>query len=113
MGTAHPGGPFYQGDKYIVLCIRDQFDNTPLKMPGKSRLAGSLENPNPPAEAKPIEATRTTNPNQDEASNPAIARCISLGNIYEDGKCTFPGGTMCDVWEFYRGNCVLAGKRYG
>ena len=40
MGTAHPGRPFYQGDKYIVLCIRDQFDKTPLKLPEESKRAG-------------------------------------------------------------------------
>jgi hypothetical protein len=35
-GNAHPGGPFYQGDKHIVLCIRDTFEKTPLKLPVKS-----------------------------------------------------------------------------
>jgi hypothetical protein len=32
-GNAHPGGPFYLGDKYMVLCIRDQYGNTPLNVP--------------------------------------------------------------------------------
>jgi hypothetical protein len=32
-GNAHPGGPFYQGDKNIVLCIRDNYGKTPLKLP--------------------------------------------------------------------------------
>ena len=32
-GNAHPGGPFYLGDKYIVLCIRDRYGNTPLNVP--------------------------------------------------------------------------------
>ena len=32
-GNAHPGGPFYQGDKHIVICIRDTYQKTPLKMP--------------------------------------------------------------------------------
>ncbi|MFA6373193.1 MAG: rhodanese-like domain-containing protein [Methanothrix sp.] len=32
-GNMHPGGPFYQGDKHIVLCIRDKYGKTPLKMP--------------------------------------------------------------------------------
>jgi phosphate binding protein len=32
-GNAHPGGPFFQGDKHIVLCIRDKFVKTPLKQP--------------------------------------------------------------------------------
>ncbi|MFZ2472626.1 MAG: transglutaminase family protein [Methanothrix sp.] len=32
-GNAHPGGPFYLGDKYMVLCIRDQYGNTQLNVP--------------------------------------------------------------------------------
>jgi tetratricopeptide (TPR) repeat protein len=32
-GNAHPGGPFYQGDKHIVLCLRDSYEKTPLKLP--------------------------------------------------------------------------------
>ncbi len=32
-GNAHPGGPFFQGDKHIVLCMRDRFGKTPLKLP--------------------------------------------------------------------------------
>ncbi|AEB68868.1 transglutaminase-like domain-containing protein [Methanothrix soehngenii] len=32
-GSAHPGGPFYQGDKHIVLCVRDKVLKTPLRMP--------------------------------------------------------------------------------
>jgi len=32
-GNAHPGGPFYVGDKYMVLCIRDHYENTPLNVP--------------------------------------------------------------------------------
>jgi hypothetical protein len=35
-GNTHPGGPFYQGDKHIVLSIRDIFVKTPLKLPEKS-----------------------------------------------------------------------------
>jgi transglutaminase-like putative cysteine protease len=32
-GNTHPGGPFFQGDKHIVLCIRDRFVKTPLNLP--------------------------------------------------------------------------------
>jgi hypothetical protein len=35
-GNAHPGGPFYQGERHYVLCIRDKFEKTPLKLPVKS-----------------------------------------------------------------------------
>ncbi len=31
-GNTHPGGPFYQGDKHIVLCIRDRYEKTALKL---------------------------------------------------------------------------------
>jgi hypothetical protein len=31
-GNTHPGGPFYQGDKHIVLCIRDRYKKTALKL---------------------------------------------------------------------------------
>jgi len=36
-GNAHPGGPFFQGDKHIVLCVRDRFIKTPLKLPESPR----------------------------------------------------------------------------
>jgi len=32
-GNMHPGGPFYHGDKYVVLCIRDDYGKTPLNLP--------------------------------------------------------------------------------
>ena len=32
-GIAHPGGPFFQGDKHIVLYIRDLYGKTVLKLP--------------------------------------------------------------------------------
>ena len=35
-GSAHPGGPFYQGDKHIVLCVRDKVLKTPMRLPEKS-----------------------------------------------------------------------------
>ena len=38
-GNTHPGGPFYQGDKCIVLCIRDRFGLTPLKIPDEKENA--------------------------------------------------------------------------
>ena len=37
-GSTHPGGPFYQGDKHIVLSIRDTFVKTPLILPEKSNM---------------------------------------------------------------------------
>jgi len=34
--NTHPGGPFFQGDKHIVLSIRDKFVKSPLKPPEKT-----------------------------------------------------------------------------
>jgi hypothetical protein len=48
--------------------------------------------------------------NGNQANDRAIALCIKRGNIYENGKCTFPGGSSCDVWDFYAGDCILSGK---
>ena len=44
-GNAHPGGPFFQGDKHIVLCIRDKYGKTPLKMPEISNKLGPSSAP--------------------------------------------------------------------
>jgi 3-mercaptopyruvate sulfurtransferase SseA len=35
-GNTHPGGPFFQGDKHIVLNIQDKYEKTPLKLSVKS-----------------------------------------------------------------------------
>jgi WD40 repeat protein len=32
-GNAHPGGPFFQGDKHIVLCLRDKYGKSPIRLP--------------------------------------------------------------------------------
>jgi tetratricopeptide (TPR) repeat protein len=36
-GTAHPGGPFYQGNKHIIVCAREQFGKTSLKLSSKKK----------------------------------------------------------------------------
>lgn len=54
-GNTHPGGPFYQGDKHIVLRIRDSFVKTPLKLPEISnnspRLVSLTSDKSPPQNA--------------------------------------------------------------
>ena len=60
--------------------------------------------------SKPVYSVSIGRSNGDETTDPAIAFCIKRGNIYENGKCTFPGGSSCDVWDFYRGDCILTGK---
>lgn len=35
-GNAHPGGPFYPGDKHFIICIRDTYSKTSLMLPEKT-----------------------------------------------------------------------------
>jgi hypothetical protein len=35
IGSFHPGGPFYPGDTHYIICIRDTYGKTPLKLPEK------------------------------------------------------------------------------
>ncbi|MFA6371355.1 MAG: transglutaminase domain-containing protein [Methanothrix sp.] len=35
--NARPGGPFFQGDKHIVICIRDRYEKTALKLSEQSQ----------------------------------------------------------------------------
>ncbi len=48
--------------------------------------------------------------------NPAATYCKNMNNTYEirtapDGSqygvCILPGGTVCDEWEYFRGNCTV------
>jgi hypothetical protein len=60
-GNTHPGGPFYQGDKHIVLCIRDSYKKTPLKLPDSySVLADVPSSPSYATENATINATMNT-----------------------------------------------------
>ncbi|MBX3191799.1 MAG: DUF333 domain-containing protein [Labilithrix sp.] len=38
-------------------------------------------------------------------ANPASVYCASLGYAAEDETCTFPDGTSCEQWSFFRGEC--------
>jgi len=49
MGNAHPGGPFFSGDKHIVINIRDKYAKTPLKL---SESYQEQARPNPTASIK-------------------------------------------------------------
>ncbi len=54
-GNAHPGGPFFQGDRHYVLCIRDKFGKTAVKPPEKAnkppKLVSLTADKNGPQEA--------------------------------------------------------------
>jgi tetratricopeptide (TPR) repeat protein len=54
-GNAHPGGPFFQGDRHYILCIRDKYGKTAVKVPEKAnkppRLIGLNADKSSPQEA--------------------------------------------------------------
>lgn len=110
-GNAHPGGPFYQGDLHIVLCIRDRYKKTALSPAETFQRADTTEKPSESIVEQLPEKAKTEDSKADQPIDSAAAFCLQRGNIYNDGICTFPGGTSCDAWEFYRGNCILTGKR--
>jgi putative hemolysin len=110
-GNAHPGGPFYQGDLHIVLCIRDRYKKTALSPPATFQQDDTTEKSSESiANELPVEES-IEDSKDDNAIDSAGAFCIQRGNIYKNGICTFPGGTSCDAWDFYRGDCILTGKR--
>lgn len=41
-------------------------------------------------------------------ANPASVYCANLGYSAEGGTCTFPDGSSCDQWGFFRGECGQA-----
>jgi hypothetical protein len=76
-GNAHPGGPFYKGDKHIVICIRDTYQKTPLKMPESHQISGT-RNPN----VAPIQATMHSNNSSmslKNANNPYYVKSLMHG----------------------------------
>jgi putative hemolysin len=36
---------------------------------------------------------------------PAVEYCVKLGYTLTQTGCTFPDGTSCEPWAFYRGQC--------
>ncbi|MBX3186729.1 MAG: DUF333 domain-containing protein [Labilithrix sp.] len=38
-------------------------------------------------------------------ANPSSVYCADLGYTAEPESCTFPDGTSCELWSFYRGAC--------
>ena len=41
-------------------------------------------------------------------ANPASVYCAELGFAAEGETCTFPDGTACEQWSFFRGECGQA-----
>ena len=66
-----------------------------------------------PTHATVVSTTSTTQPST--LANPASVKCIQDGGIInmtsnaagERGICYFPDGSVCDEWEYFRGNCTI------
>jgi Leucine-rich repeat (LRR) protein len=62
-GNVHPGGPFFQGDKHIVLCLRDEYGKTQLKVPENSKTV-AVKDGNSEAVIPSTQITETPKVNQ-------------------------------------------------
>ena len=73
----HPGGPFYQGYKHIVLCIRDRYVKTPLNLP---------ENTNPIPTTPQVKSSESTALQEPGPSAPPVsAIAVSSGQVIPPG----------------------------
>ncbi len=64
-------------------------------------------------ELTPAEQERVTPPSA-QIANPASVHCVEQGGMLEIkkdatggeyGECTLPGGTVCEEWALFRGEC--------
>jgi Leucine-rich repeat (LRR) protein len=74
-GNGHPGGPFFQGDKHIVLCLRAEYGKTPLKVPENSKTV-AVKDGNSEAVIPSTQITET----------PKINQLSSEGVIFPDSN---------------------------
>jgi len=83
-GSAHPGGPFYQGDRHIVLCIRDRYGSTPVNPPENSLTTASYAQPKPVQNVYP-------------PSGPAVTSASPVNPItISPGETILPGAGPVD-----------------
>ncbi|MFA6371354.1 MAG: transglutaminase-like domain-containing protein [Methanothrix sp.] len=75
-GNTHPGGPFYQGDKHIVLCIRDRYEKTALKLSETSRY-GNKHGTIVPKQTILDEIYSTTDPNYQDINGLTIREAFT------------------------------------
>ena len=88
-GSAHPGGPFYQGDKHIVLCIRDAFSRTPLRLP---------EAPEDEAEQGTSERLEAGNKTIGQTVTESIQEAVSIDQSRVRQQTTSTSGIEVQSW---------------
>ncbi|AEB68867.1 transglutaminase-like domain-containing protein [Methanothrix soehngenii] len=89
-GNAHPGGPFYQGDKHIVLCIRDAFSRTPLRLP---------EAPEDEAEQGTPERREDGNNTIGQTVTESIQEAVSIDQSRVGQQTTSTSGIEVQSWS--------------
>jgi len=89
-GSAHPGGPFYQGDKHIVLCIRDAFSRTPLRLP---------EAPEDEAEQGTSERQEAGNKTIGQTVTKSIQEAVSINQSRVGQQTTSTSGIEVQSWS--------------
>ena len=89
-GNAHPGGPFYQGDKHIVLCIRDAFSRTPLRLP---------EAPEDEAEQGTPERREAGNNTIGQTVTDSIQEAVSINQSRVGQQTTSTSGIEVQSWS--------------
>ena len=89
-GNAHPGGPFYQGDKHIVLCIRDAFSRTPLRLP---------EAPEDEAEQGTPERRKAGNKTIGQTVTELPQETVSIDQSRVGQQTTSPSGMEVQSWS--------------
>lgn len=78
-----------------------------------SDVTGQPNDP-PPAPCPAPSPTPTPSPTcsplaqSNGSANPAAVYCVELGYTNANEQCTFPDGTSCEEWSFYRGECGQA-----
>jgi Flp pilus assembly protein TadD len=109
-GNSHPGGPFYPGDRHLVLCIRDQLSRTPLRVPDATVGTSGKD-----ASAAIISSIKAVKPGSAESWINKGQSLLDLGKYYEAidayNKAIEADQTGSVAWK-RKGDVFLILKKY-
>lgn len=89
-GLAHPGGPFYQGDRHIVLSLRDRYGKNSLRVPdGYSSVNIEAEDMQRPQDESIVTGIQTQNAPAATASSAQEA--VTSGGYTTQSSTYVPG----------------------